>query len=65
MFVRGGAVNPGRYLRVAGYGGYYWSSVGYGSNNAYYLTFYSYGVYPAADDDRYSGLSVRCVALGG
>ena len=65
MFVRGGNVNPGRGLYNAGFGGDYWSSVGYGSNGAYYLFFNPGGVYPSYYSSRYFGFSVRCVALGG
>ena len=65
MFVRGGFVDPGSVLNFAGYGGIYWSSVGYYSNNAYYLDFSPSGVYPSLNGDRYDGFSVRCVALGG
>ena len=65
MFVRGGAVNPGRYLDVAGYLGYYWSSVGRSSSYAYILGFGSGDVSPSGYYYRYGGLSIRCVALGG
>ena len=65
MFVRGGFVNPGIGLRYAGYGGYYWSSVGRSSSDAYYLYFSPYGVDPSNNYSRYYGQSVRCVALGG
>ena len=64
MFVRGGLVNPGVDLDTAGYGGNYWSSVGRNSSNAYYLFFYS-GLVAPSGYYRYSGYSVRCVALGG
>ena len=65
VFVRGGGVNPGDYLSYAGYGGLYWSSVGSGRSGAYALYFNSGYVLPSDDYYRYSGLSVRCVALGG
>ena len=65
MFVRGGYVNPGDYLSYAGDGGVYWSSVGRSSSGARYLSFSSGAVNPSDYDDRYSGFSVRCVALGG
>ena len=65
MFVRGGNVYPGRALGIAGNGGGYWSSVGAGSYDAYYLSFGSGGVLPSGDYGRYFGQSVRCVALGG
>ena len=65
MFVRGGGVWPGYYLYNAGYYGYYWSSVGRSSSNAYYLYFSSGTVNPSGSSGRYYGQSVRCVALGG
>ena len=46
-----------------GYGGYYWSSVAYDSNFAYYPYFYSDGgVFPGDYYNRDIGHSVRCVA---
>ena len=65
MFVRGSYVDPGGYLDVAGYYGYYWSSVSGDSDYAYYLTFNPGGVDPSSSYYRYYGLSVRCAALGG
>ena len=65
MFVRGGYVGPGLTLYRAGSEGFYWSCVGRSSSYAYNLYFYPYGVSPSVYDDRYSGFSVRCVALGG
>ena len=65
MFVRGGYVLPGFHLYYAGYYGYYWSSVGYDRYGAYNLYFDPYGVGPSDSNSRYSGQSVRCVALGG
>ena len=65
MFVRGGYVNPGYFLYRAGYGGYYWSSVGRSSSSAYGLDFYSGNIYPSNGYGRYFGHSIRCVALGG
>ena len=41
--------------------GRYWSSTPYGINYAYRLYFYSSNVYPAGDDYRYRGYSVRLV----
>ena len=64
-FVRGGRVNPGSYLNDAGSSGYYWSSVGRSSSNAYNLNFNSGNVNPSNNNNRYNGQSVRCVALGG
>ena len=65
MFVRDGYVNPGNNLNDAGYGGYYWSSVGGNSSSAYYLYFSSGRVNPSYSLGRYNGFSIRCVALGG
>ena len=65
MFVRGGGVTPGNTLSSAGGNGDYWSSVGRNSSFAYYLYFYSGGVYPSNYFIRYYGHFVRCVALGG
>ena len=64
MFVRGGLVTPGNHLDVAGYDGYYWSSVSINSNLAYGLSFGPNGVYPSLSYYRYFGQPVRCVALG-
>ena len=65
MFVRGGYVDPGDYLGLAGREGDYWSSVGRSSFLAYSLFFNSGLVYPSGSNYRYYGQSVRCVALGG
>ena len=65
MFVRGGYVYPGDDLDGAGYGGFYWSSVGRSSSDAYYLGFDSGYVNPSYYRYRHNGFSVRCVALGG
>ena len=65
MFVRGGNVGPGVDLGDAGSRGFYWSSDGRNSSNAYGLLFYSGYVTPSHNAYRYYGRSVRCVALGG
>ena len=65
MFVQGGSVGPGGDLASAGYIGFYWSSDGRNSSNAYDLLFYSGYVTPSNNAYRYYGFSVRCVALGG
>ena len=78
MFVRGGYVDPGYYLRYAGNYGRYWSSVGLNRYDAYSLYLGSgnvgpsYSLYlgsgnvgPSGNDTRYDGFSIRCVALGG
>ena len=62
-FVRSGYVNPGSSLYDAGSLGDYWSGRAVSSNFAYYLYFYSSGVYPSSSYGyRYRGFSVRCVA---
>lgn len=49
-------------LRYAGNEGVYWSSTAYSSTSyAYYLYFYSGGVYPSSYGNRYFGQSVRLV----
>ena len=65
MFVRGGYVDPGGYLRYAGNYGRYWSSVGRNRYDAYSLYFRSGNVSPSGNNTRYDGFSIRCVALGG
>ena len=65
MFVRGGNVGPGDYLVSAGYAGYYWSSVSYGSHSAYRLSFTLGYVAPSNYGYQHFGFSLRCVALGG
>ena len=60
-FVRSGSIyggtlgNPGVY-------GFYWSSTVSSSTDAYNLFFISTGIYPARNNLRYLGRSVRCVA---
>ena len=49
-------------LYYTGGDGNYWSSTVYGSNNAYRLSFNSGNVYPASDNSRNYGYSVRCIA---
>ena len=66
MFVRGGYVWSGDYMDRVGYLGGYWSSVGY--NDTYALSFSFYAGYVSSmltSGYRYSGQSLRCVALGG
>lgn len=64
----GGAFFPaaglynGSSSNYVGSRGYYWSSTAYNSSAAYYLSFYSGGIYPAASGSKYYGFSVRCVA---
>ena len=64
MFVRGGVINPGYGLYDAGDYGVFWSSVGDDRTYACDLAFAPDGVYPSGLHFRYSGQSVRCVALG-
>ena len=65
MFVRSGYVYPGIFLYDAGLDGNYRSLVGTNGNYAYYLYFSSDEVNPLDSYYRYSGFSLRCVALGG
>lgn len=51
----------GTTLKHRGAFGYYWSSSDYSATYAYYLLFYSEGVYPQSDSDRRRGFSVRAV----
>lgn len=51
------------FSEAVGSRGYYWSSVVYGSNDAYVLSFGTdYGVAPQSFGNRGRGISVRCVA---
>ena len=43
--------------------GYFWSSVGYNSTDAYSLHFHSSSFYPQAGHSKGNGFSVRCVAV--
>ena len=66
MFVRGGRVDPGDFLRNAGNYGYYWSSVSdysYYNYYAYTLDFGPYGIDPSNYYNWYYGFPVRCVAV--
>ena len=57
-----GRVNSGS-LRSAGSNGNYWSSTASSNtSDAYLLYFYSGGVGPSSNRDRYNGFSVRCLA---
>ena len=61
-FVRSGFVYSGS-LWYAGDYGFYWSSTATSSSNyACNLSFYSGGVYPSNNYNRYYGFSVRCLA---
>ena len=42
--------------------GYYWSGSTVSASNAFYLFYNSGELYPAHQDNRYYGWSVRCVA---
>ena len=66
MFVRGGYVDPGDYLGLAGREGDYRSSVGSNNYFAYSLAFGSSNIYPSNNYYyRHNDFSIRCVALGG
>ena len=60
-FVRSGFIDGGT-LYSPGVVGFYWSSTVSGSTGAYNLGFNGTNIYPALNSNRYSGLSVRCVA---
>ena len=51
----------GTALHGRGSSGYYWSASLYSQTNGYYLFFFSGGVYPASNDSRFIGFSVRAV----
>ena len=51
----------GTGLGSRGSNGYYWSASLYSQTNGYYLYFYSTGVNPARNGDRFIGFSVRAV----
>ena len=42
--------------------GYYWSSVALNNNDAYNLYLYSSNVYPQSYNNKWLGLTVRCIA---
>ena len=64
FFVYSGYIPPMNGLDHAGKDGHYWSSVAYSSSRAYSLYFGgTTSTSPSDDITRYSGLSVRCVAL--
>ena len=60
-FVRSGFIDGGT-LYSPGVLGFYWSSTVSSSTSAYNLGFNGTNIYPALNSNRYSGLSVRCVA---
>lgn len=60
-FVRSGFLVDGS-LNSPAVRGYYWSNTVISSSSAYRLTFYSSGIYPASNDFRYYGWSIRCIA---
>ena len=59
-FVRSGYVDGSRFYLFTGYA-YYWSSTAVSASQAYYLYFYSGGVWPANRSSRLNGWSLRCV----
>ena len=60
-FARSGYVNGSTLGNFGSYGAY-WSSTVVDGNFAYYLYYYSGYLYPASQNYRYYGRSVRCVA---
>ncbi len=60
-FVRSGGINGGT-LYYPGVDGNYWSSTVSSSTGAYVLSFNGTDIYPARNNSRYGGRSVRCVA---
>ena len=60
-FVRPGYIY-GSTLDDAAASGSYWSSTVVNSNNAYFLSFRSSGVWPSNSYDRFFGRPVRCIA---
>ena len=60
-FVRSGFIG-GSILGYPGVYGDYWSSTVSSSTYAYSLVFNGTDIYPARINDRYYGMSVRCVA---
>ena len=59
--VRSGYI-VGSTLTYPGVGGGYWSSMVSSSTHAYSLVFNNTGIYPARNDGRHLGGSVRCIA---
>ena len=60
-FVRSGGIDSGTLYNPGAYG-FYWSSTFSSSTSAYYLLFGGTDIYPASNNGRHVGLSVRCVA---
>ena len=60
-FPYAGYVYNGSLDGVGSYG-FYWSRTANSADYAYNLYFRSSNVYPAINGNRYSGLSIRCVA---
>lgn len=60
-FVRSGGL-AGSVLGSFGTGGYYWSSTVISPTDAFNLNYRSGELYPAGQDRRYGGRSVRCIA---
>lgn len=61
FFVRAGYIASGSLIDYNG-GGYYWSSAVSSSKAAAYLYFYGTNVYPAYNNSKSVGRSVRCLA---
>ena len=61
FFARTGAVADTTLYNFTG-SGYYWSGSAVSSGVAFYLFYYSGALYPADQNHRYSGRSLRCLA---
>ena len=61
IFLPASGYRSGTGLHSRGSNGYYWSASLYSQTNGYYLYFYSTGVNPARNGDRFIGFSVRAV----
>ena len=61
VFLPAAGQRYGTSVYSVGSEGYYWSSTANGTGNAYYVYFYSGGVYPALSNPRNFGFSVRLV----
>ncbi|MBR2840025.1 hypothetical protein IKE82_01690 [Candidatus Saccharibacteria bacterium] len=61
-FARSGSVNGTTLYNSANYGGYWSSTVTPTATYGYYLSFYSGGIWPANQNYRTNGFSLRCVA---
>ena len=65
FFVRSGDIRDNGYLNNSGSAAYYWSSTAYTNVDdaqSLYIASNGTNLYPSSTDDRYYGLSARCVA---